>query len=477
MVAKGKIKRESEERLAHADRVKSAASEENTAKISGKASLIGGASQPFDTGRLKKFVPAHLSALQHQLEALAFTIRNLEAGKPTYLALEPGLGKTIIAALISNYFQGATIFYVCPPFLTSNTNEEFTKWTFEKKLYLLPDSMIAKPKTLEAFVEAVRECKQPILIVDEAHRFKNESAQRSRALFKNILPHFERRAVFMSGTPLPNSRPKELWGILKNSAPKIFGPNFFSYGLKYCGGFRDAFGWNFDGFTNRKEFKARLTKSFMLRMRKDVLNLPPKVEGLLTVGEGIPPLVSNVEKKILAEYSPEDLVQGEITRLAGKASLHLATYLRLLGEYKLKYVLPFIESLLEETKESFIIFAVHKETIAKLQTALAKYEPLVVTGDVAKAKRHGMVKEFQSNPERRIFIGNIQACGVGFTLTKATRVIFVEFSWVDGENSQAADRAHRIGQGQSVLVQYVVLKDSFDRQRMETLLKKRALSI
>lgn len=477
MVAKGKKRGDDGRKLAPVDRDAAPEPKNTSEDIGGKAPLITGASLSLDAARLKKFAPSHLFPLQHQLEALAWAIRNLEAGKPTYLALEPGLGKTIIAAMISNYFKGATIFYVCPPFLTTNTSEEFTKWTFEKKLYLLPDSMIAKPKTLEAFVEAVRECKNPILIIDEAHRFKNEGTKRSRALFKNILPHFERRAVFMSGTPLPNSRPKELWAILKNSAPKLFGTNFFSFGLKYCGGFRDAFGWNFDGFTNRKEFKARLCKSFMLRMKKDVLNLPPKVEGLLTVGEGIPPIVSKVEKKILAEYSPEDLVEGEITRIAGKAALHLATYLRLLGEYKLKYVLPFIESLLEETKESFLIFAVHKDTIGKLEKALSAHEPLVITGDVPKAKRHELVKEFQTNPARRIFIGNIQACGVGFTLTKATRVIFVEFSWVDGENSQAADRAHRIGQGQSVLVQYVVLKDSFDRQRMETLLKKRALSI
>src|SRR5690606_12034832 len=126
-----------------------------------------------------------------------------------------------------------------------------------------------------------------------------------------------------SGTPLPNSRPKELWPVLKHAAPKIFGVNFFTFALKYCGAFKQEFGWNFDGFTNRKEFKARVTKSFMLRMKKNVLNLPPKQEGLLTVGEGIPPVVSNVEKKILAHYSPEDLVEGEITKLTGKAALHL----------------------------------------------------------------------------------------------------------------------------------------------------------
>lgn len=444
--------------------------------------LASGACDVSDGGKNSKNKPrqetsrADASAYPHQIEALNFALQNLRQNRPTYLALDPGLGKTIVAALISNEFWGATIFYVCPPFLTTNTGAEFDKWTFEKNLFLIPDSMIAKPKMLSAFLAKMRESKDRILIVDEAHRFKNERTQRSRALFKNILPHFE-RVVYMSGTPLPNSRPRELWPILKNSAPWIFGKNFFHFGLKYCGGFRGEFGWCFDGFTNRKEFRARICKSFMIRMKKDVLDLPPKFEGLLTVGEGIPPVVSKVEKKILAYYSPEDLIEGEITRLQGKSALHLATYLRLLGEYKLKYVLPFIESLLDETSENILVFAVHKATIAGLAKALSKFDPLIITGDVPKEKRQDLVNEFQTNPARRLFLGNIQACGTGFTLTKAARVLFVEFSWVDGENSQAADRAHRIGQNKSVLVQYVVLKDSFDRRRMETLLRKRGLAI
>jgi SWI/SNF-related matrix-associated actin-dependent regulator of chromatin subfamily A-like protein 1 len=418
--------------------------------------------------------PKGLTPLPHQVQAFLFAVSSLEKNRPCYLALDAGLGKTIIAAMLANHFSRATLFYVCPPFLTANTNAEFDKWCFRKKLYLLPDSMIAKEKTLEELRDSLTE--ERILIVDEAHRFKNLKAKRTKALLKGILPHFK-RVVFMSGTPIPNSRPSELWPVLLYAAPDIFGRAFFPYGLKYCGGFRNAYGWDFSGFTNRKEFKARLTKSFMLRQKKDVLSLPPKVEGLLTVGEGIPPVVSKVEKKILAHYAPEDLVAGKIAAEQGSIALHLATYLRLLGEYKLKYVLPYLESLLEETKENLLIFAVHKETIAKLSYALAEYQPLVITGDVPKEKRQGLVKEFQESKAHRVFIGNIQACGVGFTLTKATRVIFVEFSWVDGENSQASDRAHRIGQNESVLVQYVVLKDSFDRTRMEVLLRKRQLSI
>jgi SNF2 family DNA or RNA helicase len=70
-------------------------------------------------------------------------------------------------------------------------------------------------------------------------------------------------------------------------------------------------------------------------------------------------------------------------------------------------------------------------------------------------------------------IGNYKAMGVGFTLTRATRVIFVEYSWNPAENEQAADRAHRIGQTETVFVQYMVYKDSVDKKVIERILKKR----
>ncbi len=435
-------------------------------------------------GRKNKYWPKGVTPYPHQMEAVEFALARLAKHTASYLALEAGLGKTICAALILNRLQETTptkAFYVCPPFLTSNTRNEFEKWCFNPDLYLIPDSMLARKASAGKTVEALKEELEnwdgdSVLYIDEGHRFKNETSGRSKILYTKIIPLFK-KIVWLSGTPLPNSRGKEFWPVAKNTAPEIFGNNFFKYALKYCGAFKGPFGWDFDGFTNRKEWRARVTKSFLLRMKKDVIELPPKREGLLTVGDGMPPVVSKVEREILKHYTPEDLVQGKIAAANKATSLHLATYLRLLGEYKLKYALPYIENLLEDTKENILIFAVHKETIAKLQYALADYKPLVITGDVPKDKRQGLVKLFQESKEHRVFILNIVAGGVGFTLTKASRVLFVEYSWVDGDNSQASDRAHRIGQTSSVLVQYVVLKDSIDARRMEVLLNKRRLSI
>lgn len=424
------------------------------------------------------FWPPHLTPMPHQLEAVDFALSRARS----YLALDAGLGKTIVAALIANK-TGAHIFYVCPPFLVQNTRAEFEKWCPDVRLSVIPDSLVHKKSQLSQIdfqIQCIPEGVEKILIVDEAHRFKNPSSKRARAVYAYLsLSHrFKNdRIIFMSGTPMPNSRPIELYPACKVLAPDIFPMDLYQFGLRYCDAHQTMWGWDLNGRSNFDELKSKIFSSFMLRQKKSRLALPPKTEGLLTVGDGMPAVVSKLEEKILAFYTKEDITEGRIANLQGEAALHLATYLRHLGTYKLKWTLPYLESLLDETDENLLIFAQHKETVEHLSKALEKFKPIVITGDVDKKKRQGLVDLYQKDKSRRVFIGNIQACGVGFTLTKATRVVFVEFSWVDGDNTQAADRAHRIGQDKNVQVQYVVLKDSFDRTRMEVLLGKRANAI
>jgi SWI/SNF-related matrix-associated actin-dependent regulator 1 of chromatin subfamily A len=423
-----------------------------------------------------KFWPEGLTPFPHQLEAVDFAL----SGPYKYIFAKPGLGKTIEAALIWNKRPGLKVFYICPPFLVANTEEEFSKWC-GRKPYVISDSMLAKDETLFQMKKAfgVSKKEERILFVDEAHRFKNLTAGRTKHLFKNYFKEFG-RVVFMSGSPMPNTRPKELWPVLRNAAPEIFGHNFFNFACKYCGAFKGPFGWNFDGFTNRKEFKIRLTRSFMLIQKKDLLDLPPKREGILTVGDNqLPKELEGFETAIKANPAYEDIVRGDVLEFHDieNPDIHQATYLKLLGGYKLKYVIPFVEDLLENTKENILLFAVHKSVILGLKNAFKEFNPIVIDGGVPKEKRQGLVKKYQESKKHRLFIGNIQACGLGFTLTKAERVIFIEFSWVPDENNQAADRAHRIGQTKSVLVQYTVLKGSVDQRRMESLLRKTKQSI
>ncbi len=72
-------------------------------------------------------------------------------------------------------------------------------------------------------------------------------------------------------------------------------------------------------------------------------------------------------------------------------------------------------------------------------------------------------------------MGNLQAMGVGYTLTAASLVVFAERSWVPGENNQCEDRAHRYGQTCGVLIQHLVLNGSLDSYMARSVVSKQAV--
>ena len=413
--------------------------------------------------------PKSLKLYDFQKTAIEYGLSRNRA----YLALDPGLGKTICAAVMAETLKKPCL-YICPPFLVANTLKEFERWAPSLLPRVVPDSRLHQPKTLDSINAFVTANPDALLFIDEAHRFKNEDSRRGMHLYTFILKKFE-RAYFLSGTPMPN-RPMELFAILSNAAPEVIDyMGKFEYGRKYCGGHRNDFGWDFSGASNLKDLASRVKKHFMIRMKKeDVLKeLPPKTEELMVIGESLPPTTAKMDKELLEVYSPEDLMHGIIEAKKEGETLHLATYRRELGNAKVKPALEFLQGVLEDTDESILVFTIHKEVVRKLSEGLKRYHPYVITGETPMRLRDEYVRGFQNQKERRLFIGNILACGTGFTLTKATRVVFVEFSWTPAENDQASDRAHRIGQKGNVYVQYLVYQNSIDRAVIETIFRKR----
>lgn len=423
--------------------------------------------------------PKHLSPLLYQIESARFALSR----NRSYLGLDPGLGKTIVAALVVNALDGADFTYVCPPFLVSNVAFEFRKWCLQKpseRVTILRDTMLGRAK-----LPVPRAGRERVLIIDEAHRFKNKAAKRTKALFE--LARGYDRIIFMSGTPMPN-RPIELYTILSFAAPEnIQYMSEFQFAKQYCDAKHNGFGWDFSGAKNLPELRSRVqvsweniekereAKKFMLRIRKNVLDLPPKLEEVVLIADNLPPKVGALDRELVKRFGGDDIMKAEIAAELGKSGgeLHLATYRRELGRAKIDAALPFIESILEETDEAIILATWHREVAARLSQALAKYEPIVIDGSTDPKSRPALAEEFQRNAKRRVAILNIIAGGIGLNMQKATRVVFVEFSWVPGDNQQLSDRAHRIGQKGTVLCQYLVFRDSIDRAVVEAMLTKR----
>ena len=419
----------------------------------------------------------------------------------SYLGVAAGLGKTIMAALASNAWiskSDCKIVYVCPSFLTRNVENEFSIWSphieiehFDQpqlfgNMLLVPDSLFTRRDIHEEIARflSTNPLQNRILFVDEAHRFKNDESDRTRILLGHrtkagketpaLVDLFD-NVVYMSGSPMPN-RPLELYPILSKSAPETI--DFATrdeFGLRYCAGRYNGFGYDFSGASNLRDLATRVQGTFMFRLRKEALRLPPLLEECLVISEDMPSELSRFEHAVLKAHSPEDLMKGKIEKEFEYENIHLMTYQRLLGLKKVAATVEFLEAELAATDDNFLVFARHKDVVAALAEKLKRFRPLIITGDVSADKRFDIVNKFQKDPDRRIMLGNLRAMGLGFNITKANRVINVEPDWTPDSNDQGRDRAHRMGQENSVLVQYVVHRNSIDEKVMDVVLRKRKL--
>lgn len=136
---------------------------------------------------------------------------------------------------------------------------------------------------------------------------------------------------------------------------------------------------------------------------------------------------------------------------------------RLTGEAKVSGICEFMDNLLDNECK-FLIFAHHKSVMDGIETFAKqkKVEYIRIDGSVSIDKRHERVQAFQYDQRVRVAILSITACSQGLTLTAASTVVFAELTWTPSIMNQAEDRAHRIGQSNSVNIYYLYGKNTID---------------
>lgn len=437
-------------------------------------------------------------------------LRLLSTDRHMLLGDDMGLGKTVqVANYLAFNEQSFPALIICPASLKKNWEVEIKKWTGK-------DSYIISGRNEQYFSEEFIE-KYPVFIINydilgtenkeerEQEQKRIAKAKKEGKCFKKkILPVYgwvdelirhgfqtivcdevqyisgsetmrargvkqicnslkKARRIFVSGTPY-ETKTSQFFTALNLLDKKHF-PNEWKFKMRYCNPVKTYFGWKFEGASNIDELRELLEPIMIRRLKKDVLTeLPPKIRSVISL------TVSDSDRY---EYDRIDIeFQNDI--LSGKKNKsqqlgHLAHLKQGAYKAKEKAIFQWISEYLEYN-DKLVVFTWHNEAFNNIIERFKKIGVVGINGGTPTEQRNDIVNKFQNDKKIRLFVGQIQACGAGLTLTASNATAFVEFgrSWVQHE--QAEDRVHRISQkADSVLAYYLILDNSIENDCMSAL--------
>jgi superfamily II DNA or RNA helicase len=321
-----------------------------------------------------------------------------------------------------------------------------------------------------------------LAIFDEMQVAKNQSSQ----IHKSLLELDAKMRIGLSGTPIEN-RLLELKSLIDIVLPKFLPSDAI---------FKEMFVNPIEKgqSVERAEVLMRLIRPFILRRNKSevLLDLPEKTEEVIAVD------LSDEQKELYKniyrgsreaidqqlEQEPNKQVTIHIFALLTKLKQicnHPALFLKDSGNYQ-KYQSGkwdlFVE-LLDEARMSgqkVVVFTQFLDMVAIFESYLQSQKIGYAKLHGATTDRKGEVERFQNDPECEVFIGTIQAAGVGIDLTKASVVIHYDRWWNFAKENQATDRVHRIGQTRGVQVFKFLSKDSIEEDIDWIIEKKKILA-
>jgi len=398
------------------------------------------------------------------------------------IADEMGLGKTVQAlAYLQLHQEKRPVIIVVPASLKLNWKKEARLWMENPNVQILSGTnanipiigeiLIINYDILPQWVGRLIQIKAQILITDECHYYKNNSANRTKAVKKlgKSIPH----VIALSGTPIVN-RPVEIFNALSLIDSTVM-PSFWKFAHKYCGARHNGFGWDFNGATNTDELHTILSNTLMIRRKKaDVLkDLPDKIRSFIPIELNNEKEYRKAESDFIAYLREQKGMTAADRASNAQALAEIEGLKQLAVAGKMKQVVEWIRDFME-SDEKLVIFATHKFVIDALMKEFSGMA-VKVDGSVSGENRHQAVELFQNDPNVRIFVGNIKAAGVGLTLTAASNVLFLELPWTPGDLTQAEDRCHRIGQKESVTIHYLLAAGTIEEKIASLIDRKRRI--
>ena len=416
----------------------------------------------------------------HQADGVAYLLSK----KRAILGDDMGLGKTrqAIVAMEGGAPDGS-ILVVCPASLKLNWKREILMVDPDADIEVLgidreqaedPRWIVVNYDILAKHADRLHDVAWAGVILDEAHFIKNAS-KRTRQCFKLLGVQAEAKAALigpefvflLTGTPMTN-RPKDLFNLLR-CVGHPSARSFLSFAKQYCDAYRNDFGWVTTGASNIEELNL-LMKEVMIRRKKDeVLDLPPKIRTWVPVDISGSKSAHSAIQRFLSWYVDTDPSKPNDTEFLAR----LTKVRTALHKAKHKIVAERIRDVVA-SGEKVVVFTCFNDGIERHAKQLGD-AAVTITGAQNAQQRMDAVDRFQTDDEVKVALCNIIAGGVGITLTAGTHVIFQDLDWVPANHAQAEDRCYRMGQENSVTVEYFVGDGTLDGYIAELLEAKMKL--
>ncbi len=435
----------------------------------------------------------------YQQRGYAWLYKNSRIGFGSIIADELGLGKTlqVIAALLKFKQEGLLdkkkALVIVPTTLLTNWQKEMSRFapnllwhTYHGPKRAFPeddfDVMLTTYGIARSDAKQLAKIKWHSITIDEAQNIKNPGTAQTKAI-KKLKSDIR---IAMSGTPVEN-RLSEYWSIMDFTNKGYLG------GLKPF--LRDySYPIEVEQDQHKLEnFKKVMSPFIMRRLKTDksiITDLPDKVTTdeycHLTKEQGA--VYQNVVDEIMKQI--EELEGIERRGLVFKLIIalkqicnHPLQYLKrgsadIALSGKATRLMELLDEMYEQ-REKVLIFTQFREMGELLQQFINDTyhtQPLFLHGGCTRKQRDEMVEDFQAKPEVNTMILSLKAGGTGLNLTQANHVIHYDLWWNPAVESQATDRAYRIGQQKNVFVYRLITEGTFEEKINQMLIEKRALA-
>ena len=404
-----------------------------------------------------------------QQEGLAFLLQHDRC----LLADEMGLGKTVQALswLASTGLFPALV--IPPAHLTRNWQEEITRFLRVDGApprvhvirgltpYALPeaDVYVMHYLLLRGWKEALPTLPFRAVIFDEIQELRHTGTEKYSAA--SLLSESCEHVIGLSGTPIYN-RGGEIWNVI-NILDYHFLGDWESFSREWCYGYGNAVVVKPDllgAYLKREGLMLRRTKQEVLKelppKRRQVQELDWNDKVYARLMEPILPELLRWKSDGTLTASARAMLEEQISQRARQAT----------GVAKAPYVCQFVRALLEGG-EKVLLFAHHHEVMDIYKKELHAFAPGFITGRETSAMKDRAVERFMTGRTDLVCISLRAASGLN--LQRATCVVFGELDWSPAVHSQAEDRAHRIGQEDSLLCYYLVSPQGSDAAMQEAL--------